>query len=160
MSLTDALQTPIDFEGVKFARWDMDDLALWASQIKAARKVKSTEQLKANTNLDPLQKLQMMRAIEEEDVQIYELLAKTVTPAGIRRVLTTSLKKSGQCATDDEATVILKRIHFMVQRDLAYQAMSAPEPEKSRPLAESGIAATGEPISASSENGAELTPES
>ena len=130
MSLEDALQTPIDHDGIKFARLDMDDLAAWAAQIKATRKIKSQEQIKLNSSLDPLQRMQMTRAIEEEDIQIYELLAKVQTPAGIRRVLTTALRKSGQCSTDEQIDKTLKGMHFTAQRDIAYDCMSPPAPEK------------------------------
>lgn len=168
MGLDDALQAPIVVtmgkDSLRFVRLDMDDLAAWCAEIKNSAKQLGQARINSDKALDPQVRIRALRLLDKEEVEMSEVIKRAYTPAGIKRILTTSLVKSGQCKNEGEAEQIIKqRLHFSAQQSLAFEVLSAPpaEEEPQRPLADSGdTAATGSANDSTSPNSAESTPAS
>lgn len=131
MSQSDDLQSPIivkvDGEDVSFPRLDMGDLETWANQLAAKRKQNATIRLNIDTKLSPYERQQLLHAIDNEEIELGHVLARSYTPTGIRKVLVDSLTKTGR-KTDDVVRV-LGRIHFTAQSEIARKVMSPPTQE-------------------------------
>lgn len=131
MSRADDLGLPIieevNGEPVEFHRLTIDDIERWANDIAARRKADGRKRIAANKSLSPVQQAQMLQWLENEDIEYADVVKRSYTPVGIRRVLITSLTKSGR--DDDAAVKIVTAIHHERSATLAREIMSPPRPE-------------------------------
>lgn len=119
---------PVGTETISFPRLDLDDLIPWANEVRALRRAEADQRYKADTSLSPYDRHRLMQEVLDGGIELGILLRRAYEPAGIRKVLMMSLKKSGK--DDAAALAILKRIHYQRQANLAIDVVSPPAPAK------------------------------